>query len=168
VIVTIPEQWHAVSAVRGAGLVRTEDQRLASLNFSSVGNLVADPCASGEGRGPLLEPPLGPSVDELVAGLMSMPVLEFGDPVDVALNGWDGKRLELTHPAACGNVLLWLTPPDAGETWGIYSREGWHTTLWILDISGLRFVVIATYELDAPPEVQGELQQMVDSVHIEP
>lgn len=168
VIVTIPDQWHAASAVRGAGLARTEDRRLASLNFSSVGNLVADPCASGENRGPMLEPPLGPSVDELVAGLRSLPVLEFTEPADVTLDGWEAKRLELTHPAGCGDALLWLTAPDAGDTWSTSSREGWRSTLWVLDIDGLRFVVIAAYELDAPADVQAELERMVDSIDIEP
>jgi len=173
VIVTIPDGWEANSVLRGAGLTWTGDdgQPLARLSFSSVGKLFADPCAS-RGRGDaMLEPPLGPSVDELVAGLRSLPVFEFTEPVDVTLDGWAARRLQVTHPAGCGEgeeVDLWRTPPDAGETWGISSREGWHSTLWVLDVDGLRFVVIAAYELDARGDVRLELERMVDSIDIEP
>ena len=168
VIVTIPEGWYARSAVRGGGLARSEDDQLAGLNFSSVYNLVADPCSSSDAE---LEPAVGTSVADLVAGLMSLPGLEFDTPVDVTLDGWAGTRLELTHPAGCGTdgwASLWVTTPASGESWTANSRLGWHTTLWILDIDGLRFVVIAAYELDAPEDVRLELEQMVDSIDIEP
>ncbi len=182
VIVTIPDGWYAVSAVRGGGMVRTEDDRVAALNFSSVGNLVADPCVSEDTRdesssgmvavaGPMLEPPIGPSVDDLVAGLRQIPGLQFTEPVDIRLGGWEGKRLDLTHPAGCqtgGFTPLWVTPTDSGESWTISSREGWHTTFWILDIDGLRFVVIAANEVDAPDDVLQDLEAMVDSIVIEP
>lgn len=168
VIVTIPDGWYAWSAVRGAGLVRTVEAPLAELNFSSVGNLIADRCTYQVDRGPLLGPSVGPSVNDLVAGLRSLPGLAFTEPVDTTLDGWHGKRLELTPPAACGTAALWLTPPGGGESWDVHAREGWHTTLRILDVDGLRFVVIAAYELDAPADVQLELQQMVDSIDIEP
>jgi len=170
VIVTIPDEWEANSVLRGGGLTWSNDlgQPLARLNFSSVGNLVADPCASRGRRDAMLEPPLGPSVDELVAGLRSLPVFEFTEPVDVTLDGWAAKRLQVTHPAGCGEALLWLTPPDAGESWGISSSEYWHSTLWVLDVDGLRFVVIAAYELDARGHVRLGLERMVESIDIEP
>ena len=171
VIVTIPEGWYARSAVRGGGLARSEDDQLAGLNFSSVHNLVADPCSSSDAG---LEPAVGSSVADLVAGLRSLPGLEFDTPVDVTLDGWAGTRLELTHPAGCGSgadgrAELWVTTPAfGGESWTANSLPGWHTTLWILDIDGLRFVVIAAYELDAPEDVRLELEHIVDSIDIEP
>ena len=169
VTVTVPDRWYASSALRGGGLVRTENGGIAQLNFSSVDNLVADPCADAvPARGPMLDPPVGPSVDELVAGLRSLPGLQFTEPVDVTLDGWEAKQLELTHPASCGDALLGLTPPDAGESWEIMSREGWHSTLWILDVHGLRFVVIAAYQLKPRGDVLADLSGMVNSIDIEP
>jgi hypothetical protein len=167
VIVTIPDGWSIQKPAFGAAL-RRSSPAVAELVFTSVGNLVVDPCFPGGDWGPLLEPPLGPSVDDLVAGLRSLPLMEFGEPVDVTLDGWDGKRLELIHPAGCGSAVLGITPPAGGDIWGVYSREGWHSTLWILDIDGLRFVVMASYVVDAPADAKVDLQQMVDSIDIEP
>jgi hypothetical protein len=167
VIVTIPDGWSIQKPAFGAAL-RRSSPAVAELVFTSVGNLVVDPCFPGGDWGPLLEPPLGPSVDDLVAGLRSLRLMEFGEPVDVTLDGWDGKRLELIHPAGCGSAVLGITPPAGGDIWGVYSREGWHSTLWILDIDGLRFVVVASYVVDAPADAKVDLQQMVDSIDIEP
>ena len=169
VTVTVPDGWYARSALRGAGLVRTEGGGVAELSFNSVGNLVADPCATAPpARGPMLDPPLGPSVDELVAGLRSLSGFQVTEPVDITLDGWDGKQLELTHPAGCADALLGLTPPDDGESWEIMSREGWHSTFWILDVEGLRFVVIAAYEENPRGNTLRDLSRMVGSIDIEP
>jgi hypothetical protein len=169
VILTVPDGWSARSALRGAGLERTDEGRLAELSFGSVDNLVADPCASGE-VGPLLEPPIGAAVDDLAAGLRALPGLEFSEPVAVTLAGWEGVRMQQTHPATCetgGFTPLWVTPPEGGERWTVASRAGWHSTYWILDIGGLRFAVVAAYERDAPRRVRDELEQIVQSIVIE-
>jgi hypothetical protein len=168
IIVTVPDGWFGRSVLRGAGLERSEDGRIASLDFGSVGNLHADPCASELGQ--VLQPPPGPSVDELVVGLQSLPRLEFAGPTDTSLGGWPGKQLQVSVPADCvaDSVAMWETPPDAEEVWRANSRPGWHSTLWILDVEGLRFVVMASYEPDAPDDVLRELEQMVDSIQIEP
>ena len=40
--------------------------------------------------------------------------------------------------------------------------------IWIIDVDGLRFVIDAAMAPDAPAEIQPELQQIVDSIEIEP
>jgi hypothetical protein len=173
VIVTVPDHWYATSGPRGGGLQRyggsgDAGEPIGTLDVGIVAELTADPCASGRNAEPLLEPPLGHSVDDLVAGLRSLPVLEFSDPVQVTLDGWKGKRLELTHPVGCDTAHLWISHPLGGESWDTYSRADSHSTIWVIDVDGLRFVITAAYALDAPTDVQLDLQQMVESIEIDP
>lgn len=165
VIVTVPDHWWAKSAVRGAGLVRGEHEGVAQarLDVSSVGNLVARPCADDGG----LQPPIGPSVHDLVAGLISRPGLTFADPIDITIDGWPGVRVELTPTSTCGPATLWYAY-SYGEVWGVRIGEGWRSRIEIVDVNGTRLVVLSSYRIDAPLEVQLELEQMVDSIAIEP
>jgi hypothetical protein len=169
VIVTIPDHWWAKSAARGAGLVRPEHDGeydgvdLARLDVSSVGDLVARPC-DGDGS---LEPPIGPSVHDLVAGLISRPGLTFTEPVDTTIDGWPGVRMELTPTSTCGPATLWHAYSQ-GEGWNVMLGEGWRSRIEIVDVRGLRLVVMSSYRVDAPAEVRLELEQMVDSIAIEP
>ena len=168
VTVTIPDQWYAVSALRGAGLKRGEGNAPAALTVSSVGALVSEPCADGSGGTPP-DAPLGPSVDDLVAGLMVLPGLELSAPVDVTVDGWRGKQLELDLFEGCGDgATLWLTPAVGGESWSVGTGDGMHSTVRILDVDGLRLVVMSSHAITAPASVKLELQQMVDSIDIEP
>lgn len=174
VIVTVPSGWYAQSEARGAGLLGgryPSGNATAELNFGSVGNVLGDPCSSGGSGGNIVQP-IGPSVEDLVSALKSLPVLEISEPVDVTLDGFSAKRMEIAHPvgeAGCAYLELWLTPPARGESWSVRSREGWRTTLWILDVQGLRFVVIASYDQRANvPDLVAEMQQMVDSIDIQP
>jgi hypothetical protein len=171
VVVSVPDQWWGVSVLRGSGLVHQHEDGsyMAELTFNSVEHLFADPCATPvPGRGPLLEPPLGTSVDDLVAGLRSLPGLQFTEEVEVTLDGWDGKRLELAQPIQCDEAPIGLTPAVGGESWTINIRGGWATALWILDVDGLRFVVMASYEPGTPAEVRQDLALIVNSIDIEP
>ncbi len=43
-----------------------------------------------------------------------------------------------------------------------------HSTVRILDVDGLRLVVMSSHDVTAPAGMQLELQQMVDSIDIEP
>ena len=56
----------------------------------------------------------------------------------------------------------------SAEWFGIYSRPGWHTTVWILDINGDRFVITAAYAVDAPANVRAQLDEIVNSIDMEP
>ena len=169
VIVTIPDHWWAASALRGAGLVRPEHEGeydgvdLARLDVSSVGDLVARPCDGDRS----LEPPIGPSVHDLVAGLISRPGFTFTEPVDITIDGWPGVRMELTPTSTCGPATLWHAYSQ-GEGWNVMLGEGWRSRIEIVDVNGLRLVVLSSYRVDAPAEVQLELEQMVDSIAIEP
>ncbi len=168
VIVTVPDHWWATSAVRGAGLVRGEYESggQARLDVSAFGDLVARPCSYDGGGRDAFGPPIGRSVRDLVAGLMSRPGLTFTEPVDITVDGWPGVRLEVTPTSSCGPATLWRSYSN-GEWWAVGIGDDWQGRIEIVDVDGLRLLVLSSYRIDAPADVQLELEQMVDSIAIE-
>lgn len=66
------------------------------LSITTVSNLVADGCRDHTA----LDPPVGPTVDDLATALSQLAPFEVtAPPTDVTLLGYQGKRLELTVPA---------------------------------------------------------------------
>ena len=145
--------------------------------FWIVDNVYADPCDPGS----QLDPPLGPSVDDLVTALASLPGYEATAPVDITASGFSGVELE-------------LTAPDYGEecpqhrTWTAESSEpramlpGETSRVRVLDVDGVRLVHIITeyahtteyeqelgipYDANAHAADQPELRQILDSIRIE-
>jgi hypothetical protein len=178
-VATLPDGWFANSYSRGGGVYRGPSYGLTSqdawLSISSVGTLLADGCSSA-----LLEPRIGPTIDELVAALSALPIVQISAPVSITLDGYQGKQIDLTYrgglvDSSCDVdfFYLWRTPPIAGESWNVVIANGWRSTLRILDVDGLRWIIITSYRLDAPSsqmdaasEVQRELGQIVDSIKL--
>jgi hypothetical protein len=85
-------------------------------------------------------------------------------PVDVTLAGYSGKYLELRAPAN-------LTPSGCGYfVWepGIYAQGPnalWR--IWVLDVNGIRVVVRNDSFPGTTPQVQAQLQAIMDSIQIE-
>ena len=76
--------------VRGQGELRPDlrrDPRPVSANIFS------DPCQWVE-----VDPPLGPTVDDLAAAFADVPVLNATEPTDVTVDGFHGKQIEFTVP----------------------------------------------------------------------
>ena len=141
VIVTVPEGWSSASRPRGGGLHSAD----VSLELGSVANVVADPCPQDlrvRGFDPpaLLDPPVGPTVDELAWALGSIPGVGTTAPVEVA---------------------------SSGESWYGWSLPGWIHRLWILDVAGQRFVIDAASGPEATGEDRLELLR-VSSIEIQP
>ena len=57
--------------------------------------LFSDPCADAV----VPDIPVGPSVDDFVTALVEHPLLDVTDPVDVTVDGYTGKHLELQAPS---------------------------------------------------------------------
>ncbi len=121
------------------------------------------PCNPAAGE---IEPPIGPSVDDLVAALSNAPAFEVSPPVDVTVGAFQGKEIELTAvgpESDCPEAIPWRGGEDAGGL-----APGETVRLQILDADGVRIVlrVIEPGQRDAAAEA--ELHQIVDSIRIEP
>jgi len=159
----VPEGWTSCSSgvveqcVRGG----PEDLSGAGVSFLIVDNVIADPC------GPynlLLDPPVGPSVEDLVTAISNLDGFEATAPMDVTVDGFQGKQFTVTAPAVPGCELkTWVT---ANRTNGVGAAE--INELRILDVDGVRVLIIDTYFPEQSEESRSAVNQVLASIQIEP
>jgi hypothetical protein len=123
-------------------------------------NVVADPCDPF--RAPL-DPPVGPSVDDLVAAISALPGFEATNAVEVVVDRFRGKEVEVTAPAATCELATWST---ADRINGVAPGEV--NLLRILDVDGVRVTLAAAHLPGASAERIAEVRAVMDSVHIAP
>ena len=131
--------------------------------WAVTGNSYTDPCQWTESE---LDPPLGPTVDDLVTALENQLTRE-ATTSDVTLDGYAGKLVQMTVPtdAVFGDC-------DSGEfrSWdGRYHQgPGQQDDVYILDVDGFRLVLDVLSYPGSPAEDLEKLQQMLDTIQIEP
>ena len=166
---TMPAGWE--KNLTPTMLWSADDHR--RIGFFAVDNLIADPCGT-TGKG--IDPPLGPTVDDLATGLLRLPGLTTSASTDVSVGGFSGKELELTAPEGAlpciEDPFLWtpvkgpsgFAPSDAAEI----RPTGDRLRLDILDVAGSRLVVgrVNTPDSSGPADI-AELQAIVESVRVE-
>jgi len=132
-----------------------------ALNFLIVTDVVADTCADAR-----LDPPPGPSVDELVAAISALPGFTATTPTDVNVDGFAGKKFTVTAPdGPCTNPRTWAT---ANRINGVGPGEV--NLIRIVDVNGTRVVMtgaLGPIEADSP-EAVARLEQVMDTVTFTP
>ncbi len=144
--------------------------------FWIVKNVYADPCDIES----QLDPQLGPSVDDLVGALTSLPGYEATTPTEVTVSGFRGVEFELTAPEygdECPIHRTWSTLSTPREMF-----PGETNRIQILDVDGVRLVLVIVeyahttefeqslgipFDADAHVADQPELREMLDSMRIE-
>jgi len=161
-----PPGWHVGKSRSEVAVVLwyTPPEMTYGFAFWSAENVYADPCSPAAGE---LVPAIGPSVDDLVAALSSLPQFQVTAPVDVTVAGFQGKEIELTaleSGADCSEVIPWT---GADDTVGLAPGDTFRVK--ILDVDGVRIVMHSGDEVaDGDAVVEAELQQILDSIRIEP
>lgn len=152
-------------------------QRVGVL-FVTITNLTVDACTQQRPA----DPPIGPTVDDLAAGLAALQPFEVtAPPTDVSAFGYAGKHLEIRVPpgqpsdgfemfTGCGEHLLksWLSPGHVSFAFNGYTAPGDTEEFWILDAHGRRLVIAALTSANASAELVEERQAVLDSVIIVP
>lgn len=160
----VPAGW--LSCVNNAGLLCPADG-WGGVNIFIVTNVVADPCDETA----LRDPSVGPTVENLVTAISSLPWSAVTLPTDITINGFRGKELEVTAPVSSPCVGT-----DEFATWATTLTDratnvspGERNRLRILDVHGTR-VVIAGASLPGTTSAQllAEINAIIDSVRIEP
>jgi hypothetical protein len=159
----VPDGW--LSCVNNAGLLCPADG-VGGVNIFIVTNVVADNCNAWTFR----DPPVGPTVDDLVTAVSSLPWSGITPPTDVTVDGFRGKEFEVTAPSRsqCSRTDhpgYWETVHGGSA---IGEAPGARTRLRILDVQGTR-VVIASYYLPGTTSSQdlAEINAIIDSIRIE-
>jgi hypothetical protein len=166
------------SNLRKGALTAPNNSVTVALTPWNVGNLYADPCHWRSGG--LLDPPVGPTVDDLATALVRQAGVTPSTVSDVTLGGYPGKKVELSLPAGLDVATCdkFGDGSDAGV--GIYARweesgfpgghnfgNGQRNTVYILDLDGLR-AVIDTLSMPIASEADlAELEQLVASIRFE-
>jgi hypothetical protein len=158
-----PAAWFACSgppAVEQGVCYEWTSDRYVAAGFLIVDNVVAE-CADPE-TAELLDPPVGPSVDDLVTAVSSLEGFAATEPVDVTVSGFQGKEFTLT-----------AVRHGCGATWATAERingmgKGESNLVRILDVDGVRVVIAGAYDADTPDAVVAAVEHIMDSVQIEP
>ena len=173
---TLPDGWTSIEGIVVPSAEAYHPPGGAGLLFGRGGWLytVSRVCG-GSGpdfpTGPTI--PTGTTVDEFVTALVDHPDLDVTKPVDVTLGGYSGQYLELRAPANTTTDELGPDPDGCNYyfVWepGIYAQGPsalWR--IWVLDVDGVRVVVRGDSFPGTSPQVQAQLQSIVDSIQIKP
>ncbi len=158
---TIRDGWETCSAGEHEQGVCPSgpDSGSRGISFLIIENVVADPCGSDA----MVEPPVGPSVDDLVAAIADLEGFESSTPVEVTVDGYSGMQLEVIAPFNPGcDIRTWAT---ADRLNGVSSNE--HNLLRILDVAGTRVMIAAAYPPDVTADERSEMVGIMDSVRID-
>jgi hypothetical protein len=158
-----PPGWHAGKAAPDVAVLLWYTPPEITYGFAlwTADNVYADPCDPAAGE---LEPPIGPSVDDLVAALANLPAFEVSPPVDVTVGAFTGQEIELTAVGPegdCPEAVPWRGGEDT-----IGLAPGETVRVQILDVDGVR-IVMRTVEPDQrDAAIEAELDQILDSLRI--
>jgi len=161
---SVPAGWEKLIAPSTIWAAPGSDARLG---FMSVDNVFVDPCQPDLG---LMDPPVGPTVDDLVTALGGVAGLEAATPADISVGGFAGKRVDLS-------VIGTVDPCPAVETAFLRGNAGTLDVpapgldddyrLLIIDVDGQRLAMPQVARTAATAANRAELQAIVDSIEIE-
>jgi hypothetical protein len=134
----------------------------------SLDGVYGDPCGGVEAE------PAGPTAADLASAFATIPGTDATGPTDVTVGGLPAKLVVVTVPEDIGcapnQFYLWYDDIACGDDapcsrWA--SALGSTTRIWIVEVDGTRLTFEAeTYE-GASPELEQEIQQMIDSIQFE-
>jgi len=160
---TVPEGW----SVDEDGFVEKDGGGPGEVRFTTwiVSHVFSDACNSADN---LVD--VGTTVDELASALVAQENRDASQSTAI-LGGYPATRIELSFPAdldpaMCNPGRAWPDPgPDLSG--GMVIRDGQAQVVYIADVDGARFVVVASHMPDSSDEDLAELQGVFDSIRIE-
>lgn len=161
-----PRDW----VVFDGWLVHNEgpNDTATGVSFWDVSNIYAEGC-----QWVLVDPPIGPTVDDLVSAFANLPSLAATAAVDVTVDGYVGKQITFTVPdynqTECKSQHFGLWQEDGNSQPGPpFWAQGpkMHNQLWILDVGGTRLVIDAYFLPDTSQEDRAALDEVLASIQI--
>jgi len=166
----VPNRWEAHASDELADEVDFNkfrgDQTPAWVSFSLVDNVFSDPCHPVE-----MDPPLGPSVDDLVAALTSMADVETSAVTDVVVDGHPGKRFDFATtvvPADAGcDDDVWLSLWSGPDGFLAQVPGPTNMRITVVDVDGMRLMMSTQSWDDTTSAEVAEANAIIDSVRFE-
>ena len=136
--------------------------------FLRVANIYVDGC-----RWRLVDPPPGPTVDDLVAAYENVPGFG-GDVRDVVVDGFRGKLIDYTVPQYnaddCEERRFGIFKENVGAVNNvpnvIAQAPNQQNQIRILDVGGTRLVMLTGYPPNISAQERAELDTIVNSIQI--
>ena len=168
----VPDGWYG----SGTGVWKSPNRQLPVGFLNADDNFYID-CPSS-----LLDPQVGPTVDDLVSALVNLPGID-AETTAVTIDGFDGKQIELTFPshydgeecspnfsARAEGIPLYFRCNYGGSKWcdslvqAVLPNQ--HQNIWVLDVDGSRLVIMATSFPDTPQQDRADQDEIVASIQI--
>jgi hypothetical protein len=166
--ITVPDGWSADLGVQtlwpdsGRDTTSPNDPALALGWTTSWVRLFSNPCHAEEA--PAADIAVGPTVDDFVNAVTAHRALDVTEPTPVTLGRHTGRFLTLHGPAStkgCGEWRPWDPAP--------YLQGPSHTwDMWVMNVDGVRGVIMAEYFPETPPQIKAELRKMAESITFVP
>ncbi len=172
-LVTVPANgWFTVDTwFLGKNDIHAELFNMTLIPYQ-IANVYVDPCRWLTSA---LDPPVGPTVDDLATALLKQAGPDAIAPTDVTLDGYSGKKVELSIPdyvdtATCdeGDFGRWSPSADPTHYGPFTYGDGQHDTVYIIDVDGTRWVIDTNYLPGTSKANLAELEQLVSSIRFEP
>ena len=164
--ITVPAGWGSLEVI-GVTKERSEESFMAVLFWSfpdDFNEVYSDPC---DWSSSIIEPPVGPTVDDLANALAAQAMRGDAVPAAVTIDGYEGLVLEMSVPAD-----LDLATCDLGEfrSWlgRFHQGRGQIDRIYILDVDGQREVIVMNYMPGASEAELAEQQAVLESIDIVP
>jgi hypothetical protein len=156
----VPRGWEVWAYTSAASQINLYAGGSVEVSFEIVDNVTADPCTPR-----LLDPPVGPSVDDLVSALSNLEGFEATPATDVTVDGFRGKQLTLTAPDPDRPCQL--------RTWKTTTRQngvgpGEVNEVRILNVDGVRLMICVAYTPPISAAARAEIRAVIRSVRIGP
>lgn len=162
---SVPPGWdfwlHGFSGQARAGLASGIENEgyTATVVFVVVSNIYRDPCHSQQG---LFDPPIGPTVDDLVTALARLPGFVVAGPIDDTVGGLPAKTLAQTPTVAEGTCDGGSDPMLATPTGGRYA--GGTQVTRVLMVGGTRLMVLSWTPLPDPADAAADVAAILKTV----
>ena len=153
----VPAGWVTWAYTSEASQLNVVKAEFAEVSFEIVDNVSGDPCTQ------LLDPPVGPSVDDLVTALSDLDGFEVSAPADITIDGFSGKQLTMTAPTdhRCRSLLTWRTTTRQN---GVGPSEV--NEVRILDVDGVRLVISVAHAPSLTDDARSEIDAVVGCIQI--
>ena len=160
--ITVPEGWNNVQGY-GVGSPAGDAVVVIWPSDAEVAHVYADPCRWQDG---FVDPPVGPTVDDLATALANQPGRGDAIPVDATIDGYAGRMIELNVPEDIN-----FADCDGGQfqSWeGRYHQApGQIDRVYIFDVGGQRVSIDAHFTPTASEEELAEQQAILESIQLD-
>jgi hypothetical protein len=165
---TLPDGWDNIGwgVTKGGTTAGDVADPIFGLFFVEVGNTYTDSCPSVQ-----LDPPVGPTVDDLASVWGDLPAFDATVPTDITVDGFHGKLVEFTVPdydeddCAYGEFMLLGGVGDPTDGYWAQGPNQRHQ-LRILDVDGTRVVIGAGWYPDTSAQDRADIDEMLNSIQI--